>query len=357
MIGVCNRVTENRAMEVKKKKKLAANVVLFLAIMIVTIWFVFREEGFGAVLIAMEQMSLGHLLLAIVIALFFVSMEGLLLWYLLRAIHGVSKLSSCINCAFIGFLFSGITPSATGGQPMQLYYLKKDGNSWSLASLALMMIAFMYKLVLVVFGFGILVFWNEPLRGYLGTGYYRLFLLGLTLNSLLVIALLMVMFTPAVIRILIDKVEWLAVKVHLIKKVGSKKERLNHFMESYQSALTVLKRHKRKMFVVFLGTFVQRTAVFALTYVVYRGMGMSGTPLTTIMWLQASVYIAVDMLPIPGAQGITEAMYRRAFREIFAAGQVTASMCISRGVSFYLMILVGLAVTFYQFCIKNEKKK
>ena len=107
------------------------------------------------------------------------------------------------------------------------------------------------------------------------------------------------------------------------------------------------------MLVVLVGAVLQRGAVFALTYVVYRGMGMSGASLTTVMWLQAAVYIAVDMLPIPGAQGITEAMYRRAFLDIFTAGHVTASMCICRGVSFYLMICVGLVVTLYEYCIKK----
>ena len=238
---------------------------------------------------------------------------------------------------------------------MQLYYLKKDGNSWSLASVALMTVALMYKLVLVLFGVGILLFWNEPLQEYLGGFYYRLFLLGLILNTLLVAGLLMVMFTPSVIRLLIGKVEWLAVKLHLLKKAGSKTARLDHFMGNYEQALRFLKKHKGKMLIVLLGTVVQRAAVFALTYVVYRGMGMSGAPLTTIMWLQASVYIAVDMLPVPGAQGITEAMYRRAFRDIFTAGNVTASMCISRGVSFYLMILVGVAVTVYQFSVKGRR--
>ena len=60
---------------------------------------------------------------------------------------------------------------------MQLYYLKRDGNSWSLSSVVLMTVALMYKLVLVIFGAGILLFWHGPLRGYLGKGYYRLFLL------------------------------------------------------------------------------------------------------------------------------------------------------------------------------------
>ena len=340
-------------MDTRKKKKLIIQVGLFLAIMVFTIWFVFRDEEVEAVLTAMKQMSFAHLLLAVAVALFYVSMEGVMIWYLLRSIDGTGSLFSCISCAFIGFLFSGITPSATGGQPMQLYYLKRDGNSWSLSSVVLMTVALMYKLVLVIFGGGILLFWRVPLRGYLGGGYYRLFLLGLTLNTLLVVGLLMVMFTPSVIRMMISKVEWLAVRLHLIKKTGSKQARLDHFMENYQNALSFLKEHKGKMLAVLLGTVVQRTAVFALTYIVYRGMGLSGATLTTIMWLQAAVYIAVDMLPIPGAQGITEAMYRRAFLDIFTAGHVTASMCISRGVSFYLMICVGLCVTLYQFCIKK----
>lgn len=332
------------------------NAGLFLAIMAFTVWFVFKDEDLHSVMTAMRQMSVGGLLISVLIALFFVGAEGVMIWYLLRGIGGTSSLSSCICCSFIGFFFSGITPSATGGQPMQLYYLKKDGNSWSLSSVVLMTVALMYKLVIVLFGIGILIFWHEPLKGYLGRGYYQLFLLGLALNTMLVAGLLMVMFTPGVIRLMIDKLEWLAVKLHIIKKAGSKNARLDHFMNSYQGALVFLREHKSKMAVVFLATVLQRAAVFSLTYVVYRGMGNSGVRLTTVMWLQASVYLAVDMLPVPGAQGITEAMYRRAFSRIFAGQGLTASMCISRGVSFYLMIVVGLIVTIYQFFWKTKNK-
>ena len=63
------------------------------------------------------------------------------------------------------------------------------------------------------------------------------------------------------------------------------------------------------------GTFLQRFSAFLLTYVVYWGLGLSETAPLTIVLLQASVSIAVDMLPIPGAQGITEAMYGAGFSE------------------------------------------
>lgn len=344
-------------MDTKKKKRLMVQIIFFLLIMAGTFWFVFRDEELTEVFAAMRRMSVGHLLLAVAIALFFVSAEGIMMWYVLRSIDGKSSLVSCISCSFIGFLFCGVTPSASGGQPMQLYYLKKDGNSWSFASVVLMLLALMYKLVLVLVGIGILVFWNEPLRGYLGRGYYWLFCFGLLLNLGLVAVLLMVMLTPSVIRLLIGKAEWLAVRLHLMKRAGSRQARLNHFMSNYGYALDYLKTHKGSLAFVLAGTLLQRAAVFALTYVVYRGMGMHEEGPLTVMCLQAAVYIAVDMLPVPGAQGITEAMYRRAFASIFTAGSVTASMCISRGISFYLMMLVGMGVTLWQFFLKGLAAK
>lgn len=45
--------------------------------------------------------------------------------------------------------------------------------------------------------------------------------------------------------------------------------------------------------------------------------GLQGTDMVTVILLQASVYIAVDMLPIPGAQGITEQMYLAVFQIVF----------------------------------------
>ena len=96
---------------------------------------------------------------------------------------------------------------------------------------------------------------------------------------------------------------------------------------------------------VIAGTFLQRFTVFVLTYVVYLGLGLSGAEMMDIVFVQASVYIAVDMLPIPGAQGITEAMYASVFGGIFSGGYLVASMCITRGAGFYAVMVIGL-ITF-----------
>ncbi len=63
-------------------------------------------------------------------------------------------------------------------------------------------------------------------------------------------------------------------------------------------------------------------------------MGLFGTNLWSVVFLQAAVTLAVDMLPVPGAQGITELVYRSAFAQIFIGGTLPVSMIVSRAASF-----------------------
>lgn len=72
----------------------------------------------------------------------------------------------------------------------------------------------------------------------------------------------------------------------------------------------------------------------------YLGFGLSGTAMYQILLLQAAIYVAVDMLPVPGAQGITEAMYGKVFLPVFSGQYLVPAMCVTRGVGFYLMLVI-----------------
>ena len=236
-----------------------------------------------------------------------------MIWYLLRGIGERTGLLRCISYSFIGFFFSGITPSATGGQPMQLYYMKKDGTRLSSASVVLMTVAVIYKFVLALTGIGMILFWRLPLRGYL-KGYYWMYFLGLFLNMILVAGLLLVMLSPEIIRGLFYKTEKLLVWSGIWKKSDSRKDRMDQFLSGYQETVAFLRSHKKAI------------------------------AMLDVILLQASVYIAVDMLPIPGAQGITEAMYQAVFQGVFPADCLVTSMCITRGIGFYLIMAVSFMV-------------
>ena len=230
---------------------------------------------------------------------------------------------------------------------MQLYYMKKDGNSLSSASVVLVTVAIMYKFVLALTGIGILLFGRKSLKNYF-QGYGWLYLLGLLLNIVVIAVLILVMLSPGIIKAAFFKTEEFLIHLRVWKKSEIRKNKMERFLSGYQETVCFLRNHKKMIGAVAIGTFAQRFSAFLLTYVIYRGLGLHGFSMWDIVWLQASVYIAVDMLPIPGAQGITEAMFQSVFESIFTKQYLVASICISRGISFYLIMLLGFVVVFYR---------
>lgn len=337
-------------------RKNIGNVLLFLVIMLLTFYTVLHGQDWGQILSALSKLSPSVFVLLLLTALFFVCAEGWMIWYLLRAVNTQkNSLWRCISYSFIGFFYSGITPSATGGQPVQLYYMKKDGNALSDSSVVLMTVALVYKLVLVMIGSGMLLFWAAPLRRYL-KGYFGLYLFGLLLNTVLVVILLAVMLRPDGMKRILYRGESVLVNLKIWKPSDARKEKISQFISSYSDAVRFLTKQKKRVAVVVFMTFLQRSSVFVLTALVYRGFSLQGTSLLTIALLQASVIVAVDMLPLPGAQGITEWMYCHVFYPVFTGGYLMPSLYVTRGVNFYFLLLVSMTVVAGNQFIRRKRR-
>ncbi len=317
--------------------------LFFILLAILAFYTVFRDNDMAMVVASLKKMKLSYLLAAAGMALLFTMMEGVMIWYLLRGLQGRAVLKDCIRYSFVGFLYSGITPSATGGQPMQLYHMKRDGNDLSASTVVLMTVALVYKLVLVLMGIAMVLFGFSVLKENLGS-YLHLFYLGMFLNTALVVILFVVMVFPSFARWMILAIEKLLVKMRIMKQSEYRTDKIYRFIQSYQNAVHFLLHNKKQVAVVLIATFGQRCLVFILPYIVYRGFGLEGADALTILMIQMSIYLAVDMLPLPGAQGITELMYRRAFRDVFTIEYVVPSMCVTRGVSFYFLLFFSIFV-------------
>lgn len=338
-----------------KKRKRVIEVVLFLSIMGLSFYAIFHGQDLRDIFGEIANLSLLCIFEALLVAVLFVSIEGCIIFYLLHSLGGKSGLLRCISYSFIGFFYSGITPSATGGQPMQLYYMKKDGNNMADSSVVLMIVALIYKFVLIIFGILMLIFWNQPLRFYL-QGYFGLYLLGLGLNIILVLLLLGVMLMPEGMKNIILKIGKLLEMINVLKKSEKRNEKVIEFVDGYQNAVQYLISNKKKVCVAVGLTFLQRFSIFFLTYIIYIGFDLQGTSMHTIVLLQAAVYIAVDMLPIPGAQGITELMYQSVFKAIFSKIYLMSSLYVIRGISFYFLLMLSIVVVIINWICRRRRE-
>lgn len=326
-----------------RRKRIGSIVFLIILIILTTVAIV-KGNDMGAVVSALKTLDTGYLLAGIALALLFVAAEGMMIWYLLKSIQSTGSFFKCIKYSFIGFFFSGITPSATGGQPAQLYYMKKDGISLASATMVLMSVAFMYKFVLVVMGIGLLLFWNASLVTYLGN-YIWIYYLGLFLNAAVVIVLAFIMGNPVNSKNIVLGGERLLVKFHLLKPSEQRIQKVMGSVTDYQLAVDFIMKHPFKILVIAVMTVLQRLSCFYLTYLIYTGFGLSEYDAFTVMALQAVVYISVDMLPLPGSAGASELIYSIVYRQIFKGSFLTASLCVSRGLSFYMLLLISFVTT------------
>lgn len=338
-------------------RKNIISAIIFILLAALTFSAIFKGNDMTAVFAAMSTLHPVYLWAAIATAFFFVSAEGFMICYLLRSLNYKTSAAACVKYSFVGFFFSGITPSATGGQPMQLYYMQKEGHKVSDSTVVLMTVAVIYKFVLVVMGLGILVFFYQPLADHL-KGYLYLYYLGLFLNTALVVVLLFIMISPRCFKGIVVGGENLLKKFHILKKSKRRTEKLIEMADQYHEAVLFFLRNKSKIVAVIIFTVIQRCSVFFLTWLIYQGLELDGSSAFTVMSIQASVYIAVDMLPLPGAQGITEMMYKTAYSQVFPGACLTASMCITRGLNFYMVLIVSaLVAAWCHFRLKLQSAK
>ena len=101
-----------------KNKKNLISVLLFLLLAALTFSAICKGNDMTEVAKAVRKMDVWYLFGAMGVGIFFVSAEGLMICYLLRALGNPIAAGRCIKYSFIGFFYSGITPSATGGQPI-----------------------------------------------------------------------------------------------------------------------------------------------------------------------------------------------------------------------------------------------
>ena len=327
----------------KSRKKIIFNGVFLAVVFALTIYGVFHGEDLSSMMDAIHRADKRWLVPGIALVAFFIWGESIIIWYMMRSSGIQLKKRTCFLFSSVGFFFSCITPSASGGQPMQIYYMKKEKISIPVSTVILMIVTITYKLVLVVIGIGIAIFGRGFLHKYL-EGILPVFYLGLALNIFCVTFMTILVFHPLLAKAIMVKGMKLLERLHLVKKKDGRLKKLEDSMDTYRNTAAYLKNNPFVIVKVIGITFIQRMALFAVTWFVYQAFGLHGTGFWEILFLQAVISVSVDMLPLPGGMGISETLFLNIFSPVFG-GLLLPGMVLSRGLGYYGELLISAAFT------------
>lgn len=326
------------------KKKKIGNILFLLFVFLFTIYSIFHGEDLHAILKEIIKANPWYIIFGVLGVLFFIWGESIILYYLFNTVNIKTKRRICFQYSCIGFFFSCITPSASGGQPAQMYYMHKNKIPISISALVLMIVTIAYKAVLVFIGLFVAFFQKGFVNHYL-TKIVPVFYLGVLLNVICCAGMSVLVLNPALAEKIIKKCLSFFEKLRLIKNNPEREKKIEDSMEQYHIAAKYLKNHKKVMINVFLITFVQRFALFLVTWFVYKAFGLCGANIYDVVILQAIVAISVDMLPVPGGMGVSESLFLIIFKGIFTGGLLLPGMILSRGIAYYVQLIFSAMMT------------
>lgn len=236
----------------------------------------------------------------------------------------------------IGQLFNSITPFATGGQPMQAYYMSKMDIDVSSGVATLIAKFIVYQLVVTVYGFIILSWKFKEVSSYVSKLSLLAFV-GFGLNISIIFLLLLFSYNSSLTERIIKWFMGILRKFRL--KVSEQKvlEKLSDFhsvMVEYLSSTKIL-------IGAFFFTLLQLLLNLSLPFFAAKSLNVDSLSIFRAITFQSVVWLVLSLIPTPGTTGAAEGLFFLFFKPFFGVEKIAMAIIIWRLLSYYLNIIVG----------------
>ncbi len=331
---------KNQIQKSKDKKFTIFNILLILAIGIGLFIYMFAVDGMDNIVLVLQSVNYYWVMAGLVCMVLSWISEAMCLHIPIKKLYPEQTLKNSIRIMMIGQLFNNITPFCSGGQPMQAYYMHKDGKRVSDAFSIFSMKFVISQTALVIFTLVVTVFqWNYFKS--LMDNFFVLAVVGFLVNILAIVFIFIIGMNHKLALMIVTPILKLLGKIHILKNVEEKIEHLSKSFENFNSQFNQMRKEKKVVIQMFIAATIQSLFYYAITYMVYRAFGNSGVSLFTIIPAQAFLLMLMTFIPTPGSGGGAEGGFLLIFNSIFREGTINISILFWRMYTFYLPIIIG----------------
>lgn len=343
-------------MKNKSLSRKVFNAFFFIAFAVLTFYIVLKDNNIEDIIENIKNVNPIFIGIAIISMFIFISCEGINIRRVLKTCGCKITFLQSFKYALVGFFFSSVTPSASGGDPAQLYFMSKDNLPISHSALALLIELSSFQFVSICIAIIGFIYNYDLLMNNIGNIKYLMFL-GLIINIIILMFLLVMIFSKKFALKLMGIVCKI-LKFFKYKKIDEFKDNFTNQIEEYHKCSIYLKNNKLVLCKIILTTTLQLILYHSIPYFVYLSFGLNEVNYITFVFMEAVLYISVSSLPLPGAMGVSEGGFMIMFKMFFPASILSSAMLISRGISFYLFVIIsGCLITLFILIDKLSKKK
>ena len=330
-------------------KNLKKHSFILLLVTLLVLYLVLKDN-FSQIMGLLLSMKLGYLLLAVIFIFFYWVFKSIAMYIVARHYSKSIKGFNIFKQIVITQFFNGITPFSTGGQPMQIYMLKKSNISLAKSTNIVMQDFMMYQVALVLYGiFAVIAnyrfgfFESVPLLR-------RLVFLGFLINTLVCLMVVILCFSKKTSKKIFDLCFKILSKIKFIKNPNEVREKWNNRLLEFQESADLFMRNKSLFLKGTILNILALTSYYIIPFFIILGM-RDTTNMSVLNVIVSSAYTLVigSFVPIPGGTGGIEYGFLKFFGNVNTGSTLSAMLLMWRFITYYLgMIIGGVMFSFYR---------
>ena len=300
----------------------------------VLLGFLFSADGIASLARISQNIRYEWLLVALAVAVAAWFLEGIVLNIFCKVIYQQWKFRYSFCIGMEGILYSALTPFSTGGQPMQIYSMRRLGMDTGAASSIIAMKTVVYQIILVLYSL-VMVVWMLPFFQTNVSNFSFLTVVGLLCNSTFIILIILFCVSKRATDKILRKGIWIFHKLHLCKYPEERYEKIKQELAVFHESSNLFGKTWKLYLTTCILTVVQIACTCSIPYFIYRSFGFLEQPINVIMAAQAYVSMVSAFVPLPGASGGAEGSFVLFFRSFFSEGTIIPAMVVWRTMSYF----------------------
>ena len=359
---------ELRTRNKKGRRKKLLQILFLIFCSVVSIIIISFIDDSGAVpidqILKDDSVNLSKLFFVPLLLLVVVLFDTFKYIYLIHATTKKFRPFTSFKVGIVGRYYDSITPLATGGQPFQMYYLAKRDVPVGVASAIPLLRFFIGQIANIIVAAAFLLFTTispEVIAAVDGTTLAvtkSAAIVGIIVNAFLPTFLLFLTLLPRFGRKVTSGIIRLGAKLKFVKDYDITFNKVIKHVEEFQTSMRYVSSNAIHILMIMLFSIVEQLAFISIPYFVCIGFGMepSFSLYLSIVSLNLFTIYAVSMVPTPGTSGAAETVFLLVFRLLIPVGAFWA-MLVWRFMTYYMFIILGLIVIFYDFIKQTAKEK
>lgn len=339
----------------KPRTKKILNFALIFGTLAVVLLVGFNGQEMSGAIDALKSIAPEWIILCVLAWFVYLLFDALSVHHFLKCQGHAIPLASSLFVAIQGMYYSNITPGATGGQPMQVYYMKKRGVPIGIGTSALTVKLFAFQFMLAVLGTVLWIAYKDYIALQLG-GNMWILIIGYVYNVIVVGFTVLMATSKRLVRFFVMLFIKAGTKLRLVKDPAATQAKWEDVIDTFHSSVMMITRRPVDLVVQLVIATLQILALMAVTFFIYHGFRLTGTSYGQITTLGIMLYTSAAYTPLPGASGAQEGVFALYYSQVFPDGIRLMALLLWRFFTYYITLIVGAIVSVVNGFLTNKKK-